>query len=460
MANVVMVPDLGQTFAEAKILKWVKKVGDHVVKSDILCEIETDKAVFEIESPGEGYLLKILVKEGQPVSHANILAYIGKKNELLTKGTQKNISSLESEAKSQRTNIENHDTVDLETRNEGTKPSGIVASGAKPTAAPTRIEGNGLKKPAGPFISPRASKLLRDCAIDVAHIAGTGPGGRVITRDIETYLEANDYENVLITPAAKRLAINEGIDILQLKGSGESRRIMVRDIKRAIEEKPEMMSKMRQAIAKRLTQSHASIPSFIVMRSVDMTDLHIYKNDLREQGKLYSITDFILKSVILAIKEFPILNSVTDGTRIKLFRTVNLGIVVALKEGLVIPVLRTSEEMNMQELHNTLEMLIDKTHLGKLSPEEISGSTFTVSNMGMFDVENFTAVINPGECAILAISSTLQKAAVVDGQIKVRSIMKMTLSSDHRSVDGITAAGFMNAIKTKLEDITLWKSLT
>jgi pyruvate dehydrogenase E2 component (dihydrolipoamide acetyltransferase) len=164
--------------------------------------------------------------------------------------------------------------------------------------------------------------------------------------------------------------------------------------------------------------------------------------------------------VILTIKEFPILNSVTDGTRIKLFSTVNLGIVVALEEGLIIPVLRNSEEMSIRELHKTLEILINKAHLRKLSPEEISGSTFTVSNMGMFDVENFTAMINPGECAILAISSTLQKAAVVDGEIKVRSIMKMTLSSDHRIVDGITAAGFMNAIKRKLEDISLWKSLT
>jgi pyruvate dehydrogenase E2 component (dihydrolipoamide acetyltransferase) len=459
MAKAVMLPDLGQTFAEAKILKWYKKVGDNVVKSDILCDIETDKAILEIESPDDGYLLKILVKEGRTVSIPYILAYIGKKNELLPKGT-KNTLSLESQTKSPKTNIENHDTVTLKTTNAGTNTSGKVTSGTKPTGVTTELEETSLKKPACPFISPRASKLLMDCAIDAANIAGTGPGGRIITRDIESYLEANDYGNIWITPAAKRLAINEGINILQLKGSGESRRIMVRDIKRAIEEKPETMSKMRQTIAKRLTQSYVSIPHFFVMRSVDMTDLHTYKKDLKEQGEFYSITDFILKSVILTIKEFPILNSVTDGTRIKLFSTVNLGIVVALEEGLIIPVLRNSEEMSIRELHKTLEILINKAHLRKLSPEEISGSTFTVSNMGMFDVENFTAMINPGECAILAISSTLQKAAVVDGEIKVRSIMKMTLSSDHRIVDGITAAGFMNAIKRKLEDISLWKSLT
>jgi pyruvate dehydrogenase E2 component (dihydrolipoamide acetyltransferase) len=460
MAEAVMMPNLGEAFAEAKILEWHKKVGDTIVKSDVLCDIETEKAVVEIESPGDGYLIKILAEEGRTVPLSNILAYIGKRNELLPKGIQKNTVSPDSHKKSRKTDMKNHDTVILRTRSTGTNTSGKVTPGTRATRVTTELEENSKNKPAYPCISPRANKLLMDCAIDAATIAGTGPAGRIVTRDVETYLEANDYRNIWITPAAKRLAIHEGINILQLKGSGESRRIMVRDIKRAIEEKPAMMSKMRQAIAKRLTQSCISIPHFFVMRSVDMTDLHTYNKELKKQGDFFSITDFILKSVMLTIKEFPLLNSVTDGTRIKLFSTVNLGIVVALEEGLIIPVLRNSEDMSIRELHKALEMLKKRVHSRKFLPEEISGSTFTVSNMGMFDVENFTAIINPGECAILAISSAMQRATVVDGQIKARSIMKMTLSSDHRIVDGITAAGFMNAIKRKLEDITLWKSLT
>lgn len=457
MAKSVLMPNLGQTFEEAKILKWHKKAGDTLVKGDILCDIETDKAVIEIESPCDGSLLKILVKEDQIAPIHSILAYIGKKDERLPQEKRQKTLSRESKTKSRKTTMKTHGTLTVRTRDKGVDTSVKVSSGNKVT---TELKEGSGGKPTYPFISPRARKLLMDCSIDAANITGTGPGGRIGTRDIEAYLEAIDYRNIWITPAAKRLAINESINILQVKGSGESHRIMVRDIKRAITEKPKMMSKMRQTIAKRLTQSYISTPHFFVMKSVGMTDLLTYIKELKEQGEFYSITDFILKSVILSIKEFPVLNSVTDGTTIKQFSTVNLGIVVALEDGLIIPVLQNSEEMSLRELHNASEMLIKKARMRKLLPEEMSSSTFTVSNMGMLDVENFTAIINPGECAILAISSTLERAAVVDGHIKVRSIMKMILSSDHRIVDGVTAAGFMNAIKRKLEDITLWKSLT
>lgn len=461
MPKKILMPNLGDTITDGTILKWYKKVGDSLVKGDILCDLETPKAIIEIESPDDGFLLEILVMEGQSIPSGAILAYIGKKNEPRFKVIRRETSSQKSQEQSQKKSTKTHGTVTKRTRENGIDTYVQVTSiPQKSTADRTELKERGVEQSIHPLISPRARKLIKGYAIDSLKISGTGPGGRIVTRDIEAYLESIDYRNIRITPAAEKLAINESINILQVKGSGESHRIMVRDIKRAITEKPKMMSKMRQTIAKRLTQSYIGTPHFFVMKSVDMTDLLTYKKELKEQGESYSITDFILKSVILSLKEFPMLNSVTDGTTIRMFSTISLGIVVALEEGLVVPVLQNSEEMSIKELHNVLEMLIKKAHLRKLSADEISSSTFTVSNMGMFDVENFTAIINPGECAILAISSTLERAVVVDGQIKVRSIMNMTLSSDHRIVDGVTVAGFMNAIKRKLEDITLWKSLT
>jgi pyruvate dehydrogenase E2 component (dihydrolipoamide acetyltransferase) len=191
-----------------------------------------------------------------------------------------------------------------------------------------------------------------------------------------------------------------------------------------------------------------------------MTDLLEYRKELKQKNLQYSVTDFILESVVLALQESPAVNSSTDGKSAWWHSSVHLGMAASIADGLVVPVIRNADKLSLKELHDTAADLAARARDGKLMPDEMTGSTFTVSNMGMLNVENFTAIINPGEGAILAVSSTNEKPVVRKGQIVVRSIMKITLSSDHRLIDGAVAARFANTIKTKLEDVELWKSLT
>jgi pyruvate dehydrogenase E2 component (dihydrolipoamide acetyltransferase) len=307
-------------------------------------------------------------------------------------------------------------------------------------------------------ISPRAAKLAERCVIDPTKVTGTGPGGRVVEKDLRAYLERHEYHKLRITPAAKQLARREGIDVLTLRRDGD--RIGVADVQRAIAEKPKPMSKMRQVIAQRLSQSVVTAPHFYVTVSVDMTDLVKLRAQLKEAGQPYTVTDFIAQAAILTLKEFPEFNSSTDGKTIRWNSHVHLGMAVSLEQGLVVPVIRHAEELTLLELNQHTKALADKARTGKLTPPEMSGSTFTISNMGMLDVENFTAIINTGEAAILAVSSTQKQPVVRDDKVVVRQMMKITLSSDHRLIDGAQAARFINALKKKLEDIELWKLLT
>jgi pyruvate dehydrogenase E2 component (dihydrolipoamide acetyltransferase) len=306
-------------------------------------------------------------------------------------------------------------------------------------------------------ISPRAAKLARESAINPSPVVGTGPYGRIVERDVKNYLESKGYYQLRITPAAKRLAAKENIDILTLDGKNAPGRITVAVVQRAIAEKPQPMSRMRQVIAARLTESFTTTPHFFVTVAVDMTELVNFRSELKAQGAPYTVTDFIVKAVALSLAEFPVVNSTTDGKNVRWHSKVHLGLAVNLEHGLVVPVIRDAEELSLAELHDCASELVAKARAGKLT--EMSGSTFTISNMGMLDIENFTAIINPGESAILAVSSIVKQPVVKDGQIVVRDIMKMTLSSDHRIIDGATAARFANAIKQKLEEISLWKRL-
>lgn len=445
MAQAIVMPKLGQTVEEATIVIWHKKEGDAVKKGDILFEIETDKAVLEAESFHDGTLIKILVPEKVPVPVSSTVAFIGEPGESVP-----DIETPKPQAEVQAAAPTAAPRQQVQQPTASTASAATAQAPAQPApAVPARL-----------FASPRARALAREKAIDVAKVPGSGPNGRIVVKDIETYLDQNEYSKIRISPAAKNMAIKEKIDILSARGTGAGGRIMVDDIKRALEEKPKPMSKMRQVIAKRLTDSFTSTPHFYVSVSADMTDLLAFRQTLKARGEVYSVTDFILESVILSLQEFPVMNSVIEGTSVRWHGNVDLGMAVGLEQGLVVPVIRDADSLGMLELHDSISTLAGKAREGRLLPDEMTGSTFTVSNMGMLNVEAFTAIINPGECGILAVSSTVNKPVVVEGEIKIRAMMNMTLSSDHRIVDGTVGAGFINAIKAKLEDIELWKSLT
>jgi len=462
MAQTVLMPKLGQTVEESTIVKWHKAAGDTVKKGDVLFEIETDKAVLECESFYDGILLKILVPEEETVPVQSVVAYIGEPGEEVHDAAPP--APVEKpEPKKEEAVPRRSDAATVPRRSDAaTVPrrsdAATVPCRSDAATVPRRSDAATVK-PGKLFISPRAKALVKNKVVNAENIAGSGPNGRIIEKDVLAYLDQTGYNNLKIAPAAKRLAADSGIDILEVTGTGDGGRIMVRDVETAIAEQPKTMSKMRQIIASRLAQSFGQIPHFYVTTSIDMTDLLKYRKELKAKDVNLSVTTFILEAVVMSLEEFPIVNSSTDGITVKWHSSVDLGVAVSLENGLVVPVVKGAQRLTMEELQSQLKDLSDKARNGRLMPDQMSGSTFTVSNMGMFDVENFSAIINPGEGGILAVSSTLEQAVVVDGEIKIRSMMKVTLSADHRIVDGTKGAEFVKAIKTKLEDIDLWKSL-
>ena len=446
MVRPITLPKLGQSEEEGKIVKWRKREGDAVAKGDILFEIETDKAVLEVESYFEGTLLKIVVPEGQTVPIQSLVGFMGNPGEPIPEVKQPAPPPPKVEAAPPAAPAPVREV----TRPAAPRPVAreLSVSPAPAPPAPTLFR-----------ISPRAARLAKASGIDPAPISGTGPLGRVVEADVKTYLTAKGYDRLRITPAAKGLAIKEGIDVFSLQGTGEGGRVAVTDVERAIAEKPKPMSKMRQIIAQRLTHSYTTQPHFFVTVAVDMTDLVAFRAELKAKGAAYTVTDFILEAVTLALTELPTVNSSTDGKTVRWHSKVQLGLAVALEQGLVVPVIRNADDLTLAEIHERATELTAKARAGKLPPDAMTGSTFTISNMGMLDVENFTAIINPGEGAILAVSSTLKTPVVKDDKIAIRSIMKMTLSSDHRLIDGALAARFVNAIKQKLEEISLWRRM-
>lgn len=455
MAQAVIFPKLGQTMEEGAIVKWMKQVGEPVAKGDILFEIETDKANLEVESFFEGVLLKIYVKEGVTVPVNTVVGYVGAAGEKVPDTPPKSESA----------------------------PAPVLAAplsatpaapeAVKPVAPPPAVV-PAPQKPAAPLlpsvapapvaaarllISPRAKALAKDACVNPARIKGSGPNGRIVEKDLRAYLETSGYHALRVTPAAKRLASEQSVDLLTVRGSGDAGRIMVEDVERMLKQKPVPLSRIRQVIARRLVESKQTIPHFYVTVKADITDLMTYRAELKARGVNYSVNDFVLEAVILSLTEFPVVNSVTDGATLAWRGDVDLGMAVSIDSGLVVPVIKAAQTLTLQELSTRTKDLAEKARAGKLTPDEMTGSSFTVSNMGMLNVDQFTAIINPGEAGILAVASGRQVPAVVNGEIKIRTLMAMTLSADHRIVDGSMGAQFVNAIRTKLEQVELWKSL-
>jgi pyruvate dehydrogenase E2 component (dihydrolipoamide acetyltransferase) len=453
MAQAVIFPKLGQTMEEGAIVKWLKKVGDPVAKGDILFEIETDKANLEVESFFEGVLLKIYVKEGITVPVNTVVGYVGAAGEKVPD------TPPETEAVPQPLPPAPAPVpADAPAKPAAPLPAAAPAP-ARPAPSPVAPVVPAAPVVARLVISPRAKALAREACINPACITGTGPNGRIVEKDVRDYLAASGYDALRVTPAAKRLAFEHEIDLLTVRGSGDAGRIMVEDIERMMKQKPVLMSRMRQVIARRLVESKQTIPHFYVTVKTDITDLMTYRNELKAKGINYSVNDFVLEAVILSLTEFPAVNSVTDGSTVSWRGDVDLGMAVSIDAGLVVPVIRAAQTLTMKELNAQTKILADKARAGKLTPDEMTGSSFTVSNMGMMNVDQFTAIINPGEAGILAVSTGRQVPAVVKGEIRIRTVMAMTLSADHRIVDGALGSQFMNAIRSKLEDVELWKSL-
>ncbi|MCJ7711347.1 MAG: 2-oxo acid dehydrogenase subunit E2, partial [Chloroflexi bacterium] len=398
---------------------WRKREGDHVARGDVLFEIETDKSAMEVEAFDEGVLLRIVAQEGATVPVNQVCAWVGQEGEAIPETPEPPAAAAQAAAAPAVT------TAPVPA--VATAPAAAVAPMAAPAPAPG--EGSRLR------ISPRASRAAADAGIDPRTITGTGPEGRITEKDVTAAVAARAAAAPVPAPAiSPAVAPADG------------------------EEEPRPLSRMRRVIADRLTASWTTIPHFTVTVAVDVTRLLALRAELKAAGTNLTVTDFVLSATAQTLAEFPAVNSRTDGVSSWARRRVHLGVAVSLPGGLVVPVIRDADRLTLGEIHDRAADLAVGARSGTLPVDDLTGSTFTVSNLGMFAVDEFSAIINPGEAAILAVASATPTVVAMGDGMAIRSIMKLTLSADHRQVDGELAARFLGALRRRLEDTAAYRS--
>jgi pyruvate dehydrogenase E2 component (dihydrolipoamide acetyltransferase) len=406
MAEVIKMPRLSDTMTDGVVAKWHKKIGDKISEGDLLADIETDKATMEFESFQEGVLLHIGVEETQTAAVDSILAILGEKGE--------DISALLLDTKSDD-NLEEvkTDSNEIEVVVSDTNPinqDAVVIS--KTDTKETSSDPNRLLK-----ISPLAKRMAKEQSIDVSSINGSGDGGRIIKRDIENY--------------SKPLV---NID----RVSTESQDVPI--------------TQMRKTIAQRLSQSKFTAPHFYLNMDVVMDDVIKARKDINSNNDIkISFNDILVKAVSMAIKKHPDINASWLDTHITLHSDINIGVAVSIDSGLVVPVIKNADLKSFSQISSETKMYIDKAKSNKLQPSDWNSNTFTISNLGMFGIDNFTAIINSPDACILAVGAIKEKPIVKDGAIAVGNIMSLTLSCDHRVVDGVVGAKFLQTLKNMLE---------
>jgi len=440
MATPVIVPELGETMNEATIVRWLKKEGDVVKKGDVLLEIQTDKAVLEVESFVSGTLLKVLGQPGETLPVLQVIGFIGEPGEKLPEVPK---APPPHRAPSPEIKAEPRPAA-LSRPVLGMPAAAVGAPVAPPPPPPVQRRFT---------ISPRAKRLARERGIDATRIAGSGPEGRVVERDVLAYLERKGYDKLLISPTARRLAADLSIDILDLKGSRPRGKILKEDVLKAERQKPRPLTQTRKIIASKMVRSAREIPYYIVTVAVDMTELSEVRERLnKEKTQRISYNDFIVKACAFALRSFPIVNGVCLGDMYRVNEDANIGVAVDMEEGLIVPVIRNADRKSLDQIARESSELAEKAKTKKLLLDNLQGATFTISNMGMLGVESFTAIIPPDQAAILAVGAVSDAVVVRDGKPAVRKIMKITLSSDHRIIDGAVAARFLNEVRNRLEN--------
>ena len=449
MSIEITMPQLSDTMTEGTLVKWKKAEGDAVKQGEEIADIETDKATMPMEAFEDGKLAWIAVQEGQKVKVGQTLAVLAVADE--DPAAVKETALAGHQAKSVEADLPASESpLPQELRSEAA-PVAAPAQ-AKPPVAPAPADSS--IPPASAVgervaVSPLAKRLAEELNVDLASVTGSGPNGRIIQRDVEQAAhgkpEAGARMPVAPSPAVAPRPVPAAPALPARVGSGRNLVLP--------------MSKIRSVIAHRLQMSKQNIPHFYEVVDVDCQQVNALRAKLNEslekQGIRLSIADFLAKSLSVALLDHPDMNATFDGQQITRHGDVNLGIAVALADGLIVPVLRSVEQMGLKEIRQRSADLIDRARLQKLRQDELSGATFTISNLGSFGIRQFSAIINPPEVGILAIGSAQQRPVVIDGQIVVRPMMTVCLAADHRVVDGTTAATFLRTFKQLMEEPAL-----
>lgn len=422
MAEIIAMPKLGFDMAEGTLVRWAVGEGEKIEKGQVLAEIETDKATVEVESSAQGIVYRHLVKAGDIVPVGTPIAVIAAPGE--------EVKDLPGEP------------VTEEPKAAAAQPAG------QPTAAVSDVEmsSKAAEEKGRIKASPLARRMALEYGINLSQVQGSGPGGRVVRRDIERALQSAPSEPAPV------------IEALQPSVSGPvsqpSAAIPAAMPLPAVEDQRVAVDKLRAIIGRRMVESKTQIPHFYLTSEVDMAALmelrKQFSNQLPEEQKL-SVNDFIIKAVALALRQFPNLNASLQGNEIVRHGHRNIGVAVALENGLITIVCKDADFKSLGLISQEVKEMVGRARAGKVRPEDIEGSTFSISNLGMFEVEHFVAIINPPEAAILAVGSVKEVPVVENGVVKAGLRMKMTLSADHRITDGAEAAKFMQTLKNYLE---------
>ncbi len=434
MANRVVMPKLTDTMEEGVLLKWYKHEGDKVESGDPIAEVETDKAVMDLEAFASGTLKKILVPEGYVVPSGDLIALIAREDENVDE-------ALSHEAKPRMRKKELKGAPP-----EREKPPGPQAevspqeeAGARAPAAPkkespqreaprpaapSRAEGEEIKA------SPLARKIAQERGIDLRTIQGSGPGGRITQRDVEE---------------AASGAVEAPPAVAQAQAAPQAVAPQGEEVE---------LSMIRKAIAKRMTQSKAPVPHFYVTSEIDMGKILSFRDEMEKSpdGVKLTLSELFLKAVALTLQKFPGYRSTYLGDRVRIAKSIDVGLAIAVPDGIITAVIRDCDHKTLSEISSEVRDKVKRAREKGLKPEEYTGAIFSVSNLGMYDVESFSAIITPPESGVLAVGSVLQKPIVTDGKIEIGRTVKVTLSTDHRVADGVQAAEFLKELKRIIQN--------
>jgi pyruvate dehydrogenase E2 component (dihydrolipoamide acetyltransferase) len=416
--EVVKMPRLSDTMEEGTVASWLKNEGDEVEEGEILAEIETDKATMEFESFYSGTLLYIGIKEGETAPVDAVLAIIGPKGTDVSSivesgGAAKPAASKKQEEKKEEKAEETEKTEQSTTTSDG-----------------KRI-----------FASPLAKKMAEDLGIDLADVKGSGENNRIVKKDIENYKPSEKTAEAKPAAAAQQEEKAQPSAVQTYTPAGEE----------SFEEMKN--SQMRKTIAKRLAESKYNAPHYYLTIEVDMSNAMANRKQINEIPDVkVSFNDLVIKASAMALRKHPRVNSQWTGDTTKIAKHIHMGVAVAVDEGLVVPVLKYADQMSLTQIGGNVKELAGKARNKKLQPQEMEGSTFTVSNLGMFGITEFTSIINQPNSAILSVGAIVEKPVVRNGEIVVGNTMKLTLACDHRTVDGATGAQFLETLKTYIEN--------
>jgi len=429
MASKVIMPKLSPTMEEGQIARWLKKEGDKVSMGEPLAEIDTDKATMEMQALANGVLRKILVKEGESAPLGQLIGIVGEPDE--------DISALLNEAasKPQTTPPADRPKPQAVTPVEPTQPEVPTASATE--AAPAPSSGNGARGRL--IVSPLAARMAAEAGIDLRSLRGSGPGGRIIKKDIEQALSRQP---------APAVAGRTPLRVI------EGRPSQLPAIAGASPYRDEPSSEIRKTIARRLVTSIGPVPHFFLTTEIEMdraAEMRRGINALDPDFKI-SINDIIIKVVAAALMQHPEVNASFQEKFIRYYDRADIGVAVAIEDGLITPVVRSADQKSLSQIAAEVRELADRARTRKLKPEEYTGASFSVSNLGMFGIDEFTAIINPPEGAILAIGAMSPKPVVRENEIVIRQMMRVTMSCDHRIIDGATGARFLQTFRKILEN--------